>query len=804
MRSVYLYLLSCLFIVSLQAQTAHPVQLKGIVGDSSDGKVLAVATVILQDAATHTRVKSTVTTDKGLFQIAVPAREGVSYELAISHVGYLNQVIAIPPGGSGPAADLGTLLLARSSEHLKEVTIAATRPLVKQEIDRLTYDVQADPQSKGQTAMDMLRHVPLITVDGDDNIELQGSGSYRIFINGKPSALVASNPKDVLRAMPANLIQRIEVITTPPAKYESEGLAGIINIITVKKTQDGYTATVSARESIPFGPGLNFSTTVKEGKFGISAFGGGGMRPAASYDISNFRQTKSTTADIFTQNGPTSTEAHFLFGGMESSYEFDSLNLLTASLNVNAGRNSSSFNRQSDYSIGGTTLQSYDLLTSGLTHYHGSDVGLNYQLGFRHKKEQLLTASYRYSSSFNDLANNVTSTNRVNYEQPDNNQQNKVLFGEHTVQVDYTEPFRAVTMEAGVKAIFRNNSSDADGQLLMPSGYVENPAMKNDFRYEQDIYSAYNSYNVKWKKWALQGGFRVEHTQVNADFISSGTTLSTQYTNFVPTLSIQKNLKNNNSLTFGITNRLQRPYIQQLNPFVDRSNPQIVTTGNPELQPVISHLFELSYNHVTRGNLNVRLSYMYTNNSIETVTKVIADTLSQVTYGNVGQSKIARFNISGNYPLTPKWSINFNTGVFYVWITGTYNGQFYSNQGPRTNTFANMSYKLGKDWVASVSGGYNRRYINLQGSSNDYVYSTLSLTKTLGSFTMTAVLNNPFASNYLFTTYTDTPDFYQSTTSNLLYRNVTFNLSYKFGRLNNSIRKNKHGINNDDATPSSN
>jgi hypothetical protein len=195
---------------------------------------------------------------------------------------------------------------------------------------------------------------------------------------------------------------------------------------------------------------------------------------------------------------------------------------------------------------------------------------------------------------------------------------------------------------------------------------------------------------------------------------------------------------------------------------------------------------------------------MYTNNSIIPVSKVVGDTVSITSYDNVGQNKILRTAVNGNYMLNNNWSLNFNTGIFYVWISGIYNGQFYSNQGPRTNTFVNTSYKLNNDWVVAVSGGYNRRYVNLQGGSNDYKYATFSLTKTLKNFVLTGAINNPWAGHYSFTTYTKTDQFYQINDADLVFRNFNFSMSYKFGGLNANIKKNKHGINNDDATSSGN
>ncbi len=771
----------------------------GSILDSAGQKPMQGVSILLTDSI-GAALKNTVSADDGSFSISIPYVLGKSYQLVISFVGYQARNFLIPAENKVFAFD--KILLVHENSQLQNVVVTASKPLVKQEIDRLTYDVQSDPQSKGLSVMDMLRRVPLITVDGDDNIQLQGSGNYRIFLNGKPSALVSSNPKDVLKSMPANLILRIEVITTPPAKYEAEGLAGIINIITVKKTDNGYNGTVSLRENINYGTGLNVSVTAKQDKFGISGYGGTGIRPMLYQEQEYFRKTYGSSPEILSQKANNSSNGRYVFTGSELSYEIDSLNLLTGNVNYYIGKNSQDYDRYSTYyQPDGTMLQSYRQFNNGGYNYNNIDLGINYQLGFKKKKEQLLTASYRYSYSLNGQFSELSVHDRFKYYQPDNNQQNDAGYHEQTFQVDYVHPAKKLTIEAGAKSILRDNYSNSRGQVYdAVNGYVTDPTRTNDFTYNQDIYSLYNSYSLKLAKWGFQGGLRAEFTRVNANFTSTGTLLDMHYSNLVPSLSVLHNLPNNNSITFGITNRLMRPYIQQLNPFVDRTNPQIVSSGNPNLTPVISHLFEISHNKTGKFSLNTRISYMYTNNSIEYVTKVIADTLSQTTYENVGKSRIARLNLNGSITLNPNWTANFNTGIFYVWISGTYNGQFYSNQGPRTNTYVNTNYKLKKDWQLGFSAGYNRRYITLQGSSNDFYYLNFSATKAIKKFTFTAVVVNPFQRYYPFTQYSDTPDFYQSNTSNSVYRNFNFNISYKFGKLNSSIKKNKRGIVNDDNT----
>jgi hypothetical protein len=778
--------------------------LKGLVTDSATHKPLSYITLSLKDSTLQQTIKSGLTKTDGSFELSqLPLK---TYRLLLVAIGYQTKTIVVPAFDS-KVIDLGNIKLAATSSELKAVGVTAARPLVKQEIDRLSYDVQADPDSKALTAMDMMRRVPLLTVDGDDNIQLQGSGSYRIFINGKPSALLASSPKDVLRTMPANTIQKIEVITTPPSKYDSEGLAGIINIITFKTTANGYNGTLSTRYSYPYGPSLSGTGTVKSNKFGASAFFGIGRQTITRVTAENFRQTfnplqPGTVNSLFTQQVDMANGGNYAYGGSEMSYEIDTLNLLTANVNYSRGVFKQEYTRNTQFSNAAIN-QSYLLLSNGGNNWAGIDAGINYQLGFKRKKEQLLTLSYRYSYYLNGQNADILAVNRVNYNNPDYDQQNDAGAKEHTIQLDYVHPVKQLTIEGGTKAILRSNFSEASGRLLLAQGYTNDPARRNDFDYSQDVYSIYNSYQLKTAKWTFKAGARLEHTRINANFITNNTPLVMNYTNAVPSLSAMRTLPNNQSLVFGYTTRLERPYIQQLNPFIDRTNVQYISTGNPNLRPVTSQLLEVTHTKTGKGTLSNKLSYMYTGNSIVPVLSVVNDT-SRNTYANAGNVKILRWNISGNYAITNKLNLNFNSGLFYVWVEGPYNGRFYSNQGIRTNTFANATYKPSDTWSFGASGGYNRRYILLQGSSNDYVYSSISTSKTFlnKKATITAVVNNPYQKNYAFTQYSDTPDFYQSNTSNQIYRTFNISFSYKFGRLSSDIKKNQRNINNDDKSSS--
>ncbi|MEO6149833.1 MAG: carboxypeptidase-like regulatory domain-containing protein, partial [Mucilaginibacter sp.] len=228
MKLTTLTVICCLFTATLFAQTAPTLTVKGTVIDSASNKPMDFVTVALQEVKTKTAVKSTLSNGDGGFTVSAP--QGKAYQLVLAFVGYANKII--PLDSTNANISLGRIMYSSTTRQLGEVSVTAVRPVMKQEVDRISYDVLADPDSKAYTALDMMRKVPLLSVDASDAIKLKGSGAYKILVNGKESALIAKNPSDVLKAMPATNILRIEVITTPPAKYDAEGLAGIINIVT--------------------------------------------------------------------------------------------------------------------------------------------------------------------------------------------------------------------------------------------------------------------------------------------------------------------------------------------------------------------------------------------------------------------------------------------------------------------------------------------------------------------------------------------------------------------------------------------
>ena len=797
----FLFLLFFVSISFLSIAQNAPINLtvKGIAIDSVSKQPLGYVTVALQDTKTNTPVKSNLTKDDGSFELKAPA--GKAYTLVLAFVGYQSKVL--PIAGANNAIDVGKIMMQASTSQLKDVVITAVKPLMTQEVDRISYNVAADPESKSVTALDMMRKVPLLTVDANDNIQLKGSGNYKILINGKESALLAKNPSDVLRSMPGTNIVKIEVITTPPAKYDAEGLAGIINIITTKNIDQGYNIGINTRYNTAWGPGVNLNGTVKQGKFGFSGYAGAG-RNNTTVTPYNGTETFFSNNSVLSQSGVNSYNGNYKYANGDFSYEIDSLNLLTASVDYETDKNGQISNELTQTKLNNAITQQYYQNDLANSHYQGFDASINYQLGFKKSKDQLLTFSYKYSYSPNTQITNNRFSDTINYPQSNYNQYNNAGTREHTIQLDYAQPLsKKFSIEAGAKAILRNDFSDFQSDTLnnKSNEFELDPTQTNDFTYHQNIYSLYNSYQLKLTKWTAKVGLRLEATTVGADFSSVDTTLKTNYTNLIPSISIQRSLTSTSSINFGFTERIQRPNIYELNPFVNRSNPQFITQGNPDLKPELNHVFELNYSSFSKGSINLGLSYSFSNNSIQNVSNLTGDNVTYSTYENLGSNSSLGLNVNTNYPITTKLSLSINGQINRVWLKGVYDGSLDKNTGYVGNMFTNISYKFDDGYRIGTNTGYFSGNVNLQGKTSYFIFNSYVFSKDLlkKSATISFVANNPWSKFWIGNSYTRTTDFYQENNNYNTYRTFAIRLSYKFGKLNSDIKKNQHGIDNDDT-----
>jgi hypothetical protein len=796
MRAILL--MTILMITQLQPAIAFQRVISGDIYESGKVLPLRYATIELFRKSDLTPVGHGNTDTTGKFSVATAENAGLILKVSLQGYKAFDTTIA----GGAEDVNIPAIYLNIEFKQLSAFTITSRKPLVTQEVDRLSYDVQADPENKMNNLLDMLRKVPLISVDADDNVKLKNSSSYKVLINGKESSMAASDPKDLFRSMAANNIQTIEVITTPPAKYDGEGLAGIINIITVKKKDNGYSGSVGASYKFPNGPWSNANINWKAGKFGLSAYAGATEYNTPTTTFSYSQQSLALPPVDIVQNGAGNAKSHNEYISTQLSYDIDSLNLITADLayNSNAGTRVTGIftNQWID-----TTMQSFNLNNGGTKSGSGYDLGVGYQLGFKGNKAQFLNISYRYNSSKNRQFNDIQLSEQFEYVGYNYTQLDKAGTNEHTIQIDYTQPLKTVGIEAGAKAILRNNFSDFTVQDLdsQSNTYFYDSANSNNFTYQQNVYSIYNSYQLNLGAWTVKAGLRDELTTVRADFLSNNLPFSTNYNNLLPSVAIQDKISKSSSINFGYNDRILRPGILQLNPFVDRQNPLFVTYGNPGLKPEVNHSFNLNYGIYKKISFGFGVGYSFSNNTIQTVSSLAANGITGITFENLGKDRNWSANININIPVTQHLNVSINGQVNYLQLSGVVDSVLYTRKGTVGNANMFASYKFGKDWRAGLTFLYFSPNITLQGTSSSYFYTSLNVSKSIFNkkLTFSASVSNPFLQYLDYKYKIADASFIQLSNNQIVYRRFNIGINYKFGKLKEgSIRKKTKDIKNDD------
>jgi ferric enterobactin receptor len=800
---IYLILtVAGLLPVVKQARAQANFQTSGIVTDSITQNPLDYITVNLKTDKSAP-IKAMLTKSDGSFRFS--KIDPLKYIITLNAVGYQTKTINIDLS-NGKNADVGSILLSRLAKNLKEIAITADKPIIKQEIDRISYDLQADPESKVSNVLEMLRKVPFVSLDGDDNILLKGNSSYKILINGKPSSMMERDPKTILRSIPASTIQRIEVITIPPAKYDAEGLAGIINIITNKKIDNGYNGTVNINDRYPGGPDIGTSFTIKEGKLGISGFGGANIRNSPTTENTTNRTTIGATPTTLVQLGSGSTTDKGGYFGTELSYEIDSLNLISAQFNLNGDKSTGNAKRNSLLSGAGSILQSYNMAVSNNGTGKGLDASLNYQLGFKDNKARLLTFSYRYYvySNVNNTMLNISDP--INFTTPDYNQSDNTTPSEQTFQIDYVQPLKKVNFEAGIKTIFRKNPSDFQYNSLNPitGQYDLVPALSNNFSSNQNIYAAYNTWQYRGKNWGVKAGVRIEQTLTDADFISTVSNVHQSYLDVIPSVAANWDFKDNSGINFGFTQRIKRPGINRLNPFVDRSNPDFQSSGNPNLQRTLINSMQFGYHFTKKATVNIGTTYDF-GRGLDLPVSVFdpVTNITSTTYQNVGKVAAVGGFVNVNYPITSKLNFTYNSNLMHFWLTGIANGVIQTNNLFTLSMATSIGYTLNSGWRLygefDISG---RNPTGIQGHSSGFTSSSFSVNKQIvkNKLSLSAAVRNPFTQYRISRTETNGSNFAQANINQVYFRSYSVSLNYNFGKLKDGIKKTKRGINNDDVS----
>ena len=706
------------------------------------------------------------------------------------------------------------------SLELQGVEVVKQKSLVKSDIDKITYDIESDPDSKSNTVIEMLRKVPMVTVDGEDNIQVNGSSSFKVYVNNKPNQMMTNNPKEVLKSMPATSIKKIEVITNPGPKYDAEGVGGILNIITHNQGIEGYTATFSGNVSNR-GAGGGTYATIKSGKLMMSGrYNYNYNNSPRSYSGSS-RKTIGNITDSSSDLESESTSkghGHSQFGSFEASYEIDTLRLLTASFDLYGGGSKSDGDGTTIATSPLTQMPLYRYTTNNhsKSNYSFIDGGIDYQRSFS-VPERLLTLSYKIE---NEPDKSESNTNYLDMQAADGwenflqrlkNQYNdgSEHTTEHTFQIDYTTPFSKIhTLETGLKYILRNNSSENDRY----EEEIFDQDHSSHYKHRNDIFAAYLGYGLKLEKLSGRLGLRYEHTLQDVEYkLGRGDDFTKHFNDFVPSASIGYKLTQMSNLRLGYDMRIYRPGIWYLNPYLDDSTPTNIYQGNSHLDSEKNHSFNLSYSNFTpKFNINLALRYGFTNNSIENVVRMMPDTqipglknptgkdVLYTSYENIGHVQGTYLTAYVNWNATKNTRVYMNNRLSY---TDMDDGGTLKNHGWDLFVYGGAQQTLPKDWRISFNIYAYTPRVTLQGRSSSFNYYQLGIQKSWLKNRLNLTLS---ATNFLkkyktFNYTTEDAFFHADSWSKSVNQSFSLSISYRIGELRASVRKAERSISNDDV-----
>jgi outer membrane receptor protein involved in Fe transport len=619
------------------------------------------------------------------------------------------------------------------AKELDGVEVVHQKRLVKMEVDKMTYKVSEDEDSKSYTVLDMLRKVPMVTVDGQDNITVNGSSSFKVYVDGLPNVMFSSNPSMIFKSMPASAVKSIEVITNPGAKYDAEGAAGVLNIVMNKlegqaaQSMNGYNGSVRATAGNRQLGGSVF-VSGQQGKLSYSA------NVMTSYNTPGNTTTEMEQIQDSGDSQVMTSENHvktpFTMGNLTLGYQLDEMSMLNATASINTmsikSDGTSSTTLTSPYSSTPFTYGSSTDMKNSRTSFSGS---IDYQRFFNKERTHSLAFTYQltYSPTTTKMTNNFgTSSNYIDL--TNRYSENKDKTTNHIFQMDYTIPLATgQTLALGGKLQLHDANSDSKYYLKD----VYDPTTSSEYEYKNKILAGYGEYTGKWNKFGAKAGVRYEYTWQDVEYhLGNGQDFKTNYGSLVPTASLQYNLGTGSNLGLTYNMRISRPGISYLNPYVDKTNPIARTYGNPDLEVEKAHNLSLVYNMFTsKLMLNLNAHYNFTDNGISQYSFYDSSNLLNTTYGNVVKSHQTGLSAYVNYLLTKNTRLFMNSAVNYIDLSS--NALDQSNSGWTANIMAGVQQTLPWNLKLSAFAIASTKNYTLQGWSGGFNLLTASLSKSL-------------------------------------------------------------------------
>ncbi len=785
----------CVNIAIAQPQETNAKNIiKGKIEDSETKQPMSYTTVALYNAIDSSLVTGTVTDDLGIFKIDITPG---NYYLTIEFISYTKKTIGdIIVKKNEPILDLGLIQLTPSSVALAEVEVRAERSTMQFNLDKKVFNVGKDLANQGGSASDILDNVPSVTVDVEGNVSLRGQGNVRILVDGKPSSLIGSDGSG-LRNIPANMIDKVEVVTNPSARYDAEGMTGIINIVLKKEKKKGVNGSFDFNVGYPdlYGAAINLNYRRDKVNFFVNY----GVRyqkgPGRGGLYQELYQGDSTFITDMDRNHVRGGWSNNIRTGIDF-FATDKITLTGAlAYRVGIDKNVTTLTYRDYWNL--ASMENYIGYSERIDDEIEDESKLEYSINFKKKfdkKEQLWTADIQYSQSGEVERSDITETfynsdnqatgNILN--QRSNNDEN---FTNFLIQTDYKHPFKEDGMfETGIRLNLRNVSNDVMVETLDNNEWTTLTNFSNDLEYTENIYAAYATVGDKFGKFSYQFGLRYEYSDIETFLVETQERNPRLYGNLFPSAFLNYEFTEKDAVQVSYSRRIRRPGFWELNPFFSFSDARNFFAGNPDVNPEFTHSLEAGYlKYFEKGSVSSSVYYRYTEGVIFRVRNVDSTGFSVTLPQNIGIDNSYGLEVNFSYNPYKWWRLNGDANFFRSITDGTsYDESLY---GDTYTWFGRLTSRMtiAKQVDVQIRGNYRAPRITVQGSQRAIYHLDIAASKDVfkKKGTLTFSVNDVFntrARNYIV----DESNFYTEGFFQWRVRQFTLALNY---RLNQNKRR---------------
>lgn len=746
--------------------------------DSASQQPIEFATVMIAAKETGEAIEGTTTQMDGTFSIETSSSD---FYVQVSFIGFETKTIEDFQIVNSEV-DLKTVELAEEGLTLQEAVVRADRSTTEFRLDKRVFNVGEDLSSTGASALEVLNNVPSVNVSIEGQISLRGSAGVQILIDGKPSVL-ASDGGNALGTITADMIEKVEVITNPSAKYDAEGTSGIINIVLKKEERQGLNGSVSLNTGMPHNHSLGVSVNRRTEKFNIFSQLGGGYKEYPQ-ESENINRDLTNDVELLSEGLEFRNEAFFNFI-LGSDYHINKYNVVTLSgyFTFEAEDQPSRTDFRIPDEMGGTAASWYRTETTQAANPK-FQYELQYKKDFKDDEEHSLLFSALGNYFGKDQSSEFLDVDVIGSD-AGGEQQTRTNFSEsrYTFMLGYTKPFTdRLTLETGAQYVINDVQNDFAVSDLINGEFVQNDNFTNIFEYNQKVLGAYATGAFEDQKWGIKLGLRVENTDLSTFLVTTQQANNQNFTDLFPTLHTSYKISDRVSIQAGYSKRIFRPRLWDLNPFFNIRNNFSIRTGNPDLLPEYTNSYEVSSIYILeKTSLNLSVYHRYTTDVVERIS-TFDDNVSLFQPFNIGTNRSTGVEVNGKYDVSKWLSFNGDFNYNYFNREGSLEGSIFDFSADQWSGKLTAQIKLPAKLELEVTGQYRSREQTIQSLISAYQFADLGMRKKIlnGRGVINLSIRDVFASR-IRESITEQPDFY-------LYswgrrgRFVILGFSYGFGK----------------------